>query len=85
MDSFKDTNCKIVNIHGRISRQTGVRVIIFSFCRCIDRETVPLQNYIYFQSMCTALCISANPRTNVKIDINSITDFQNMPQYISNK
>ena len=27
-DNFKDINCRIVNIHGRISGQTGVRVSI---------------------------------------------------------
>ena len=27
---------------------------------------------------------SANSQTNVKMDINDITDFQNMPEYIDN-
>ena len=31
MDNFKDINCRIVNIHGRISCQTGDRVSIDVF------------------------------------------------------
>ena len=31
MDNFEDINCKIVNIHGRISCQTGVRVGILGY------------------------------------------------------
>ena len=33
MDNFKNTNCRIVNIHGRISCQTGVRVSIRGWVR----------------------------------------------------
>ena len=36
MDNFKDINCIIVNIHGRTSCQTGVRMSIF-------RDTVQVQ------------------------------------------
>ena len=43
MDNFKDSNCRIVNNHGRISCQTGVRVSIFSSCRYINRDTVHVQ------------------------------------------
>ena len=43
MDNFKDINCRIVNIHGRISCQTGVSVSIFRLCRCIYRDTVHVQ------------------------------------------
>ena len=43
MDNFKDINCRIVNIHGPISCQTGVRVSIFRLCRCIYRDTVKVQ------------------------------------------
>ena len=43
MDNFKDINCTIVNIHGRISCQTGVRVSICRSCRCIYKDTVQVQ------------------------------------------
>ena len=49
MDNFKDINCRIVNIHGHISCQTGVRVSIFRLCRY--RDTVQVQKYICFQSI----------------------------------
>ena len=81
MDNFKDIKCRIVNIHGRISCQTIVRVCIFSFCRCINRYTVlVLSIYVY----CTTLR-NANSLKMLKTDINSITDFQNMPEYTNNK
>ena len=57
MDNFKDINCRIVNIHGRISCQTGVRVSICRSCRCIYRDTVQVQKLICFQSMRIALML----------------------------
>ena len=54
MVNFKDINCRIVNIHGHICCQTGVRVSIFSLCRRINRvqymfkSTVSLlSTYVY--------------------------------------
>ena len=41
--NFKDMNCRMVNIHGRISCPTGVRVSIFRLCRCIYRDTAQVQ------------------------------------------
>ena len=35
--------------------------------------------------MCIALCLTANSQTNVKINRNGISDFQNMPEYIKDK
>ena len=57
MDNFKDINCRIVNIHGRISCQTGVRVSIFRLCRCIYRDTVQVKKYICFQSIVSHQCL----------------------------
>ena len=51
MDNFKDINCRIVNIHGCISCETGVRLSIFRLCRCIYRDTVQVQKKICFQSI----------------------------------
>ena len=81
MDNFKDINCRIVNIHGRISCQTSVRVCIFSFWLYSACSKVNLLSIYVF---CTMLR-SANSLKNVKTDINSITDFQNMPEYTNNK
>ena len=69
MDYFKHINCRILNIHGRISCQTCVRVSIFSFYRCINRNIVHVQKYnlFSFYVYCTMLR-SANIQTNVKID-----------------
>ena len=43
MVNFKDINCRIVNIHGRISCPTDVIVSIISFSRCINGNTVHVQ------------------------------------------
>ena len=84
MDNFKDINC--INIHGRISCQTGVRVSIFSLCRCIYRCTVQVQKQICFQSMRIALMLrNMNSQTYVKIDINYVIDNQNMQEHNNNK
>ena len=63
MDNFKDINCRIVSIGGRISCQTGVRVSIFSFCRCINRDTIHVQKKFCFLYMCIALWLEVrNPK-----------------------
>ena len=45
MKNFKDIKCRIVNNHGRMSCQTGVRESIFRFCRCIYNDTGSI--YVY--------------------------------------
>ena len=42
MDNFKDINCRIVNIHGHISCQTGVRVSIFRVALDIANPIDPI-------------------------------------------
>ena len=79
MDNFKDINCRIVNIHGRISCQTSVRVISVG---------VFIEIQYRFKSkfaLCIALMLrNVNSQTNVKIDINCVTDIQNMQEHIFN-
>ena len=60
MDNFKDISYRIVNVHGRIFCQTGVRVSIFSFCRCINRgyPTVSVEYSFYFTSEVKNIYIS---------------------------
>ena len=70
----------------RRCRQTGVRVSIFRYSIPIYRDTVHIQKYICFQSMCIALMLrKVNSQTNVKIDINYAIDIQNMPEHNNNK
>ena len=85
MDNFKDINCRIVNIHGRISCQTGVRVSIFRLCRCIYRDTVQVQVNLLSIYRIAFMLRNVNSQTNVKIDINYVIDNQNMQENNNNK
>ena len=81
MDNFEDINCKIVNIHGRISCQTGVRVGIFRLCRYSTGSKVNLLS-IYLIAL---MLRNVNSQTNVKIDINYVIDNQNRQEHNNNK
>ena len=84
MDNFKDINCRIVNIHGRISCQTSVRVSIFRLCIFIEIQYRFIVNLLSIY--CIALMLrNVNSQTNVKIDINYVIDNQNMQEHNNNK
>ena len=80
MDNFKDIYCRIFNIHGRISCQTGVRVSIFRLCRCIEIEHRIKSKFAF-----NLLLINENSQTNVKIDINYVNDNQSRQEHNNNK
>ena len=78
-------NCRIVNIHGRISCQTGVRVSLFRLCRCIYRDTVGSKVNLLSMYQIALMLRNVYSQTNVKIDINYVIDNQNMQEHNNNK
>ena len=56
--------------------------LLFRILKFIFENNVSLVHKIYVNCIMPG---SANSHTNVKIDINCITDFQSMPEYINNR